>query len=122
MQASGEENPGSSKRSWFLSFLIPIMRYFLHWLTPGPWEATQVLPSSTSPDLALLGPGNTHTQDIGAVTDGSPLSRGERCIELRLTIRTPRVSPEKSFLAEQVIASSGNVEAMGRICKGPGRT
>lgn len=54
-----------------------------------------------------------HTQDIGSVTDGSPLGKDEHCIGSRLTIRTLRVSPGKSFLAEQAIASSGSLEASG---------
>lgn len=112
VQGSGEENPGSSERSWFLSFLIPIRQYFYtgsHLASGKPHKCSPV------PHLQILlcwGQG-THTKDIGAVTDGSPLGKGEYCIGSRLTIRTLRVSPGKSFLAEQAVASSGSLEAVG---------
>lgn len=107
-----ERRTPEALRSWFLSFLIPIRQYFYtgsHLASGKPHKCSPV------PHLQILpcwGQG-THTKDIGAVTDGSPLGKGEYCIGSRLTMRTLRVSPGKSFLAEQAIASSGNLEASG---------
>lgn len=49
VQSSRDENPGGSKRSRFL-FSDSHNTVNSHWFTLGPWEATQVLPRSTSLD------------------------------------------------------------------------